>query len=36
LTVIKYVTNSTSTTSQFTMHVTGTNPNPANFAGSET
>jgi len=36
LTVIKNVTNSTASASQFTMHVAGTNLNPANFAGSET
>jgi hypothetical protein len=36
LTVIKDVTNSTASASQFTMHVAGTSPNPANFAGSET
>jgi hypothetical protein len=36
LTVIKNVTNSTASASQFTLHVAGTNPNPANFAGSET
>jgi hypothetical protein len=35
LTVIKNVTNSTAAPSQFTIHVTGNNPTPANFAGSE-
>jgi hypothetical protein len=35
LTVIKIVTgNTTATPSNFTMHVTGNNPTPANFAGS--
>jgi len=37
LTVIKIVAgNTTATASNFTMHVTGNNPTPANFAGSTT